>query len=323
MREIEYKEAIKEALDEEMQRDPDVFLIGEDIGIYGSSFRETQGLFEKYGPERIIDTPISESAIVGSGIGAALTGCRPVVAIMFIDFMTLAMDQIINQAAKIRFMSGGKLKVPMVIRTQGGYCIGMAAQHSQSLEALYYHIPGLKLVMPSNSYDVKGLLKTAIRDNEPVLFIEHKLLYTKKCPVPEEEYTIPFGKADIKKEGKDITIISYSKMVHDSLAAADELEKENISCEVVDLRSLNPLDESTLLGSVKKTGRCIIISEACKKGSIASDIAAIINEKVFDYLDAPVKIVAGLDTPIPYNSGLGAVSVPDKNDISNAVKEML
>lgn len=323
MREIEYREAIREALDEEMQRDPDVFLIGEDIGIYGSSFRETQGLFEKYGPERIIDTPISESAIVGSGIGAALTGCRPVVAIMFIDFMTLAMDQIINQAAKIRFMSGNKLTIPMVIRTQGGYCIGMAAQHAQSLEALYYHIPGIKIVMPSNSYDVKGLLKTAIRDNEPVLFIEHKLLYTKKCHVPEEDYTIPFGKADIKREGKDITIITYSKMVYDSLMAAEELEKGKINCEVIDLRTLVPLDETAILNSVKKTGRCIIVSEACRKGSVASDIASIINEKAFDYLDAPVKIVTGLDTPIPYNSGLGEVSIPDKDDIAGAAREML
>jgi len=323
MREIEYREAIKEALDEEMRKDSNVFLIGEDIGIYGSSFRETQGLFEKYGPQRVIDTPISESAIVGAGIGAALTGCRPVVAIMFIDFMTLAMDQVINQAAKIKFMSGNKLTVPMVIRTQGGYCTGMAAQHSQSLEALYYHIPGLKLIMPSTSYDVKGLLKAAIRDNDPVLFIEHKLLYSNKGPVPDEDYTIPLGKADIKKEGSDITIVSYSKMVLESLKASEELDNSGISCEVIDLRSLNPLDESAILNSVKKTGRLVIVSEACKKGAVASDIAAIVIEKAFDFLDAPIKIVAGLNTPIPYNSSLGQISVPGKNDIIKAIKEML
>jgi acetoin:2,6-dichlorophenolindophenol oxidoreductase subunit beta len=324
MREIEYREAIREALDEEMQRDPDIFLIGEDIGIYASSFRETKGLFEKYGPDRVIDTPISESAIIGAGIGAALTGSRPVVSIMFIDFMMLAMDQIINQAAKIRFMSGKKLKIPMVIRTQGGYGTGMAAQHSQSLEALFYHIPGLKIVVPATPYDVKGLLKAAIRDEEPVLFIEHKLLYLNKGPVPEEEYTIPLGTADIKRKGTDVTIIAYSRMIFESLKAAEELaEERGISCEVIDLRSLNPLDENMILESVKKTGRIISVSEGCKKGSVASDIGSMVTEKSFDCLDAPVKIIAGLNTPIPYNTNLGIACIPSKDDIKKAINEII
>jgi pyruvate/2-oxoglutarate/acetoin dehydrogenase E1 component len=323
MREIEYREAIKEALDEEMLSNEDVFLIGEDIGIYGSSFRETSGLISKYGEERVIDTPISESAIVGAGIGAALTGCIPVVSIMFIDFMVLAMDQIINQAAKIKFMSGGKLEIPMVIRTQGGFGIGMAGQHSQSLEALFYHIPGLKIVVPSTPYDVKGLLKTAIRDREPVLFIEHKLLYLNKGPVPEEEYTIPFGKADIKMEGEDITIFAYSKSLHEVLDAARELKIRGISCEVIDPRTLAPLDEKAILNSVKKTGRLLIVSEACRRGSVASDISSMVVEKGFDLLDAPVKILGGLNTTIPYNAALGQACIPTRDKIIAAVTEMV
>ena len=322
MREITYREAITEALDEEMARDSDVFLIGEDIGIYASSFRETKGLYAKYGEKRVIDTPISESAIMGAGIGAALTGCKPVVCIMFVDFMTLAIDQIINQAAKIKFMSGGKLKVPVVIRTQGGYGIGMAAQHSQSLESLFYHIPGLKIVVPSTPYDVKGLLKTAIRDEEPIIFMEHKMLYLNSGPVPEKEYIIPFGKAEIKRRGESVTIFAYSRMVFESLKAAEELSSEGIECEVIDPRTLNPLDENSLLGSVKKTGRLVIVSEACKRGSVASDICSIMNEKAFDFLDAPIKIVAGLNTPIPYNIHLGNVCIPAKDNIIKAVREL-
>ena len=323
MREIEYREAIIEVLDEEMKRDENIFLLGEDIGIYGSSFKETRGLLAKYGQERVIDAPISESAIIGAGIGAALTGFRPIVSIMFIDFITLAMDQIINQAAKIRFMSGDKLTVPMVIRTQGGFGIGMAAQHSQSLEALFYHIPGLKIVVPSTPYDVKGLLKTAIMNNEPVIFIEHKMLYLNKGPVPEKEYTIPFGKADIKREGTNVTIFAYSRMLIESLKAAEELNKDGISCEVIDPRTLNPLDESTILNSVKKTGRLLIVSEACKRGGVASDICAILIEKAFDFLDAPIKIVAGLNTPIPYNSKIGQICIPTKDSIIKAVHDLL
>lgn len=323
MREIEYREAIREAIIEEMDRDRKVFLIGEDIGIYGGAFKAYKGLLDKYGPDRVINTPISEAAIIGAGIGAALTGYRPIVEIMFIDFATLAMDQIANQAAKIHFMSGGSLNVPLVIRTQGGVGKGLATQHSQSLEAWFYHIPGLKVVMPSTSYDVKGLLKTAVRDNSPVIFIEHKMIYPVKSPVPDEEYTIPFGKADIKRKGEDITIFAYSNMVLRSLEAAEELEREGISCEVIDPRTLVPLDIDTVVNSVKKTGRLIIVSEACRRGSVASDISARITERAFDYLSAPVKIVAGLDTPIPYNSTLEQASIPQKADIIKAVKELL
>ncbi|MBU4482722.1 MAG: alpha-ketoacid dehydrogenase subunit beta [Actinobacteria bacterium] len=323
MREIEYREAIREAIIEEMDRDRKVFLIGEDIGIYGGAFKAYKGLLDKYGPDRVINTPISEAAIIGAGIGAALTGYRPIVEIMFIDFATLAMDQIANQAAKIHFMSGGSLNVPLVIRTQGGVGKGLAAQHSQSLEAWFYHMPGLKVVMPATSYDVKGLLKTAVRDNSPVMFIEHKMIYPVKGAVPEEEYTIPFGKADIKRKGEDITIFAYSNMVIKSIEAAEELEREGISCEVIDPRTLVPLDIDEVINSVKKTGRLIIVSEACRRGSVASDISARITERAFDYLHAPVKIVAGLDTPIPYNSTLEQASIPQKADIIKAVKELL
>jgi len=323
MREIEYREAIREAIIEEMDRDRKVFLIGEDIGIYGGAFKAYKGLLDKYGPDRVINTPISEAAIIGAGIGAALTGYRPIVEIMFIDFATLAMDQIANQAAKIHFMSGGSLNVPLVIRTQGGVGKGLATQHSQSLEAWFYHIPGLKVVMPATSYDVKGLLKTAVRDNSPVIFIEHKMIYPVKGAVPEEEYTIPFGKADIKRKGEDVTIFAYSNMVIKSLEAAEELEREGISCEVVDPRTLVPLDIDEVINSVKKTGRLIIVSEACRRGSVASDISARITERTFDCLHAPIKIVAGMDTPIPYNSTLEQASIPQKADIIKAVKELL
>ena len=323
MKEIQYREAIREAIIEEMDRDRKVFLIGEDIGVYGGAFKAYKGLLDKYGPDRVISTPISEAAIIGAGIGAALTGYRPIVEIMFIDFATLAMDQIANQAAKIHFMSGGSLNVPLVIRTQGGVGKGLATQHSQSLEAWFYHIPGLKVVMPSTSYDVKGLLKTAVRDNSPVMFIEHKMIYPVKGAVPEEEYTIPFGKADIKRKGEDVTIFAYSNMVLRSLEAAEELEKDRISCEIIDPRTLVPLDIDTVVNSVKKTGRLIIVSEACRRGSVASDISARITERAFDYLKAPVKIVAGLNTPIPYNSTLEQASIPQKTDIIKAVKELL
>jgi len=323
MREIEYREAIREAIMEEMNRDPKVFLIGEDIGKYGGAFRAYKGLLDIYGPERVINTPISEATIIGAGIGAAVTGYRPVSELMFIDFTTLAMDQIVNQAAKIRYMTGDNLRCPLVIRTQGGAGRGVAAQHSQSLEAWFYHVPGLKVVMPSTPYDVKGLLKTSMRDDNVVVFIEHKMIYLNKGPVPEEEYTIPFGVADVKREGSDITIFAYSNMVFKSLEAAKELESEGISCEIVDPRTLVPLDEETLLKSVKKTGNLVIVTEACERGSVASDISAKVTAKAFDWLDAPVKIVAGLNTPIPYNSTLEQASIPHKADIVKAVRQVL
>ncbi len=323
MREIDYRDAIKEACIEEMDRDPKVFLIGEDIGVYGGAFRAYSGLLEKYGPERVINTPISEQAILGGAIGAALTGYRPIAEIMFIDFCGLAMDQIVNQAAKIKYMTGDALNVPMVLRTQGGAGRGIAAQHSQSLEAWFYHVPGLKVVMPSTPYDVKGLLKTSIRDNNPVVFIEHKMIYLTKGPVPEEEYTIPLGVADIKREGKDVTIFAYSNMVLKALEAAEELAKEGIDCEVVDPRTLVPLDVETLVNSIKKTNKVVVVSEAAERGSVASDIIAIINDSAFDYLDAPVKRVCGLNAAIPYNSKLEQACIPHKESIVEAVKLIL
>lgn len=323
MREIDYRDAIKEACIEEMDKDPRVFLIGEDIGVYGGAFRAYSGLLEKYGCERVINTPISEQAILGSAVGAALTGYRPVAEIMFIDFCGLAMDQIVNQAAKIKYMTGDSLNVPMVLRTQGGAGRGIAAQHSQSLESWFYHVPGLKVVMPSTPYDVKGLLKTSIRDNNPVIFIEHKMIYLTKGPVPEEEYTIPLGVADIKKEGNDVTIFAYSNMLLKSLEAAEELEKEGISCEVIDPRTLVPLDTDTLINSVKKTNKLVVVSEAVERGSIASDIVAIVNDKAFDYLDAPIKRVCGLNAAIPYNSKLEQACIPHKETIIKAVRDIL
>jgi len=323
MREIDYRDAIKEACIEEMDRDPKVFLIGEDIGVYGGAFRAYSGLLDKYGPERVINTPISEQAILGGAVGAALTGYRPVAEIMFVDFCTLAMDQIVNQAAKIKYMTGDALSVPMVLRTQGGAGRGIAAQHSQSLEAWFYHVPGLKVVMPATPYDVKGLLKTAIRDNDPVVFIEHKMIYLNKGPVPEEEYTIPFGVADIKREGKDVTIFAYSNMLFKALEAADDLAKDGISCEVFDPRTLVPLDIDALIKSIKKTNKLVVVSEAAERGSIASDIIAIVNDRAFDYLDAPAKRVCGLNAAIPYNSKLEQACIPHKESIIKAVKEIL
>jgi len=323
MREIEYREAIREAITEEMDSDSKVFLIGEEIGIYGGSFKVYKGLLNKYGPERVINTPIAENTIVGAAIGAAITGYRPIAEIMAIDFSTLAMDQIVNQAAKIYFLSGGSVNVPIVIRTQGGVGKGVAAQHSQSLEAWFYHVPGLKVVMPSTPYDAKGLLKTAIKDDGPVMFIEHKMLYSTRGEVPEGGYSVPFGKAEVKREGNDITIFAYSNMVIKSLNAAEELSRDGVSCEVIDPRTLVPLDIDSLVNSVKKTGRLIVVSEACSRGSVASDISARVTERAFKYLKAPVKIVAGLNTPIPYNSALEEASIPQVTDIVEAAKKML
>jgi pyruvate/2-oxoglutarate/acetoin dehydrogenase E1 component len=319
---IKYREAIQEALREEMIRDPLVFLIGEDIGTRGGSYKATDTLQAQFGEERVFNTPISEAGIVGAALGAALAGARPVAEIMYIDLSGLAMDQIFNQCAKFHFMTGGSAIVPVVIRTQGGAGRGLAAQHSQSLEAWFCHVPGLKVVMPSTPYDVKGLLKTSIRDDNPVFFIEHKLLYLTTGPVPEEEYTIPLGKADVKKEGNDITIITYSKMVLDSLRAAEELQKEGIDAEVLDLRTLVPLDAEAITQSVEKTHKVVIVHEACKTGGFAGEIATTIMEEAFDELDAPIKRVTGLDTPIPYASHLEKTVIPNPERIIEAVKEI-
>jgi pyruvate/2-oxoglutarate/acetoin dehydrogenase E1 component len=324
MREIKYREAISEALREEMSRDETVFLLGEDVGQFGGLFQATASLLETFGPSRVLDTPISEQAIVGTALGAALIGLRPVAEIMFVDFTGIAMDQIVNQCAKFHFMTGGQAIVPVVIRTQGGVGKGDAAQHSQSLEAWYTHIPGLKVVMPSTPSDAKGLLKASIRDDNPIIFIEHKSLYLTKGPVPEDDdYVIPIGKADIKRQGQDVTIIAWSKMVLDALEAADELEKEGIDVELVDVRTLRPLDLATILESVKKTGRVVVVHEACKTGGFGGEIASLIMENVFDYLDAPIKRVTGLDTPIPYASQLSYAVIPNPDEIIRGVKELM
>lgn len=324
MREITYAKAIREALCQEMRRDKNVFIIGEDLGIYGGAFGVTYGLLDEFGEERVRDTPISELAIVGTALGAAITGMRPVAEIMFMDFITLAMEQIVNQAAKIKFMFGGRAKVPMVIRTPAGSGTGAAAQHSQSLEVWFTHIPGLKVVMPSTPYDVKGLLISSIRDNNPVIFVEHKLLYKTIGEVPEEEYEIPLGVADIKRKGEDLTIVAISIMVQRAISASEELEKEGISVEIVDPRTLKPYDKNTIIESVKKTGKVIIIHEACKTSGFGAEIAAMISEsEAFDYLDAPIKRLGGLDIPIPYNRNLERHAVPQVEDIINAVKELV
>jgi pyruvate/2-oxoglutarate/acetoin dehydrogenase E1 component len=322
MREIKYREAIREALKEEMERDEEVLLIGEDIGAKGGIYKATEALLDEFGGNRVYDTPISEQAIVGAALGAALGGLRPVAEIMYIDFSTLAMDQIVNQCAKIRYMTGGQAIVPLVLRTQSGAGSSVAAQHSQCLEAWFTHIPGLKVVMPATPFDAKGLLKTSIRDSNPVIFIEHKRLYLTTGGVPEEEYVIPLGKADIKKEGTDVTLITWSKMVFDCLAAAAALEQEGISAEVLDLRTLNPLDLEAIVNSVKKTGRAVIVHEACKTGGFGGELATLIMETAFDYLDAPVRRVTGLDTPIPYALHLETEVIPNPGWIIETVKEI-
>ncbi len=315
MREITYKQAIQEALREEMRRDERVFLLGEDIGVYGGAFGVTLGFLEEFGKERVRDTPISELGIVGAAAGAALVGMRPVVEIMFMDFTTLALDQLVNQAAKMRFMFGGKARVPMVLRAPQGAGTGAAAQHSQSLEALFVHFPGLKVAMPSTPADAKGLLKAAIRDDNPVVFIEHKLLYNRKGPVPEGEHLVPLGQADIKRPGRHLTIIALSAMVQKALAAADTLAAEGIQAEVVDPRTLVPLDEATILESVRRTGRVLITHEACRTGGVGAEILARIVEEAFDYLDAPVRRLAGRDLPIPYSKDLERQVIPQEEDI--------
>ena len=319
-REIMYREALTEALREEMRRDPSVFCLGLGIGQRGGSFKVTTGLLEEFGPMRMLDTPISEASFTGAGVGAAITGSRPVVDIMFVDFSLLVLDQIINQAAKYRFMTGGSGRVPMVLRSQGGVGNGLAGQHSESLEAIFYHIPGLKLVMPSTPYDAKGLLKTAIRDDDPVIFMEHKLLYMTKGPLPEDEYLIELGQADIKRPGKDVTLIAWSNMIARSLSAAEKLAAEGIDVEVIDPRTLVPLDRQTILQSVRKTEHVVIVQEAVRRGGVASDIASIIQAEAFDYLDAPIEICAGKNTAIPFNLRLESACVPGEQDVIEAVK---
>jgi pyruvate dehydrogenase E1 component beta subunit len=321
VRELQYREALNEAFKEEMRRDPTVFVMGENIGERGGSFKVTVDLIHEFGPERVIDTPLAEASFTGVGVGAAITGMRPVAEILFIDFTTLIMDQIVNQAAKARFMSGFKTKVPFVLRTQGGSGNGLAAQHSQNLEAWYYHTPGLKVVMPATPYDAKGLLKSSIRDDGPVIFLEHKLLYQTKGPVPEEDYIVELGKADIKRSGRDVTIIAWSHMLLHALEAAEKLAQEGIDAEVIDLRTISPLDKACILESVKKTEHVVIAQEAIRRGGVASDIASIIQQEAFDYLDAPIEIVAGYNTPIPFNLHLEKICTPHADEICAAAKK--
>ena len=323
MAEIMYREALRQALFEEMVKDPTVFIMGEGIAGRGGSYKVTEGLLKEFGSGRVVDTPLSEATFTGAAVGAALVGMRPIVEILFVDFTALVMDQLINQAAKYEFMSGGQGKVPMVLRTQGGVVNGLAGQHSQSLEALYYHIPGLKLVMPSTPYDAKGLLKAAIRDDHPVIFLEHKLLYMTTGEVPEEEYIIRLGQAEIKRKGEDITVVTYSYMTLKCLEAAEALAQEGISVEVVDLRTLTPLDKSTILDSVEKTGKAIVVNEAVKRGGVGGDIAAMIMEEAYDDLDAPVMRIAGKNTTIPYNLELERACTPSVEEIVEGILELL
>ncbi|WP_415316318.1 alpha-ketoacid dehydrogenase subunit beta [Bacillus safensis] len=324
MREISYLEAVREAMSQEMRENQDVFILGEDIGVYGGAFGVTRGMIEEFGPERVRNTPISEAAIAGGAVGAALTGMRPILELQFSDFITIAMDQLVNQAAKTRYMFGGKGKVPLVVRTPAGSGTGAAAQHSQSLEAWMAHIPGLKVVQPSTAYDAKGLLKAAMDDDNPVIFYEHKLLYKTIGEVPEEQYSIPLGKADVKRSGKDVTIVATAIMVHKALEAAKELEAEGIDVEIIDPRTLVPLDEETIIESVKKTGKCIVVHEAVKRGGYGGEIASMIAEsEAFDYLDVPIKRLGGLAVPIPYNPTLEKAVIPQVPDIIEAAKELV
>lgn len=324
MPETTYLEAIHQGLWEEMKRDERVFLIGEDIGRYGGAFGVTHDMLDEFGPERVRETPISEASIVAAAVGASLLGMRPVAEIMFMDFVFLALDQLVNQAAKMHFMFGGRTNVPIVVRMPGGSGTGAAAQHSQSLESMFIHFPGLKVVNPSTPYDAKGLLLTAIRDPNPVVFVEHKQLYKTKGEVPEGEYLLPFGVADVKRPGKDLTLVANNVMVLRSLAVAQRLAQEGIDVEVIDPRTLQPLDTETIINSVVKTGRLLVVHEACQTGGWAGEvIATVTGSRAFDYLDAPVRRLAGKDIPIPYNRVLEHAAVPQEEDIEREIRALL
>ncbi|MGB6178729.1 alpha-ketoacid dehydrogenase subunit beta [Carnobacterium sp.] len=324
MREITYLAAINEALDEALSEDERVFLMGEDIALYGGGFGATKGLFQKYGSERIRNTPISESVLAGAAVGSAMTGMRPIIEIQFSDFITIAMDQLVNQAAKIHYMYGGKVSVPMVMRTAAGSGTGHAAQHSQSLENWTAHIPGLKVVQPSTAYDAKGLLHAAIEDNNPVMFYEHKLCYKTTSEVPNGKYVIPFGVADIKRAGQDITVIATGIMVHKSLKVAKQLALEGISLEIIDPRTLVPLDKDAIIKSVKKTGRLLIVHEAVKRSGFGGEVASIVAESsAFYALKKPIKRLGGKSIPIPYQKELESAAIPQEQDISFAAYQLM
>jgi pyruvate/2-oxoglutarate/acetoin dehydrogenase E1 component len=322
VRELTMAEAVREALSEEMRRDPSVFVIGEDVAEAGTPFKVLSGMVEEFGKARVIDTPISEPGFTGIGVGAAMTGLRPVVDIMFGDFLTLVMDQLVNQAAKVHYMSGGAWKVPMVLRTTLGASRRSAAQHSQSLQAWLSHVPGLKVALPSTPYDAKGLLKTAIRDDNPVIFFEDKMMFRLKGPVPVEDYSIPFGVADIKREGEDITIVATSSMVQVALGAATLLEEAGISAEVVDPRTTWPLDEKTLIESAKKTSRAIVLDEGYEKYGVTAEIASVIATGAFYDLDAPVKRIGAMHVPIPFSPPLEDATIPTEKSVFEAARAM-
>jgi pyruvate dehydrogenase E1 component beta subunit len=321
-RQIRFSQAVNEALAEEMRRDPTVFILGEDIAEAGTPFKILKGLVEEFGTDRVIDTPISEPGFCGMAVGAAMTGMRPVVDLMFGDFLTLAMDQIANQAAKVHYMSGGMLKVPIVFRTNLGATRRSAAQHSQSLHAWPSHIPGLKVALPSTNYDAKGLLKTAIRDDNPVVIFEDKMMYQAMGYVPEEEYTIPFGVADIKREGEDITLVATSSMVQVALEAAEKLAEMGLSAEVVDPRTMVPLDKETLIESVMKTSRAIVIDEGHESYGVSAELASVIADGAFYYLDAPVKRMGAMDVPVPFSPALEDLTVPTPEKVVELAKTL-
>jgi len=324
MREMSYREAVNEALDQAMAADPNVILIGEDIGVYGGAFGITRGLLDKYGALRVLDTPISEAGIAGACVGAAMTGLRPVGDMQFSDFIVLCMEQLVLQAAKMRYMFAGQVQVPMVMRMPGGSGTGAAAQHSGSYENWFVHVPGLKVVMPSTPYDAKGLMIAAIEDNNPVIFFEHKLLYNLKGAVPEEPYRVPLGKTQIAREGTDLTVVATSIMVQRALAAAEELAAEGIQLEVIDPRTLRPLDDAPILASVKKTGRAMVVHEAVEMGGFGGEIVArIASSEAFDFLDAPIRRVAGRDIPIPQSRVLEQVAVPQVEDIIREARKLV
>ncbi len=323
MRKITYAEGIREGMRIKMQEDPNVFILGEDVGAFGGCFGVTTGLFKEFGEKRVKDTPISEGVIIGAAVGAAATGLRPIAELMFVDFLTVGMDQLVNQAAKMRYMFGGKISVPMVVRLPAGGGVRAAAQHSQSLEAWVTHIPGLKVVYPSNPQDAMGLMLTAIEDDNPVMYLEHKALYAVKGEVEDKVEPIPFGKAKVKREGRDVTVITYGKQVYDALHASEALSKEGIDVEVIDLRSLYPFDKDTIFKSVAKTNRVLIVTEENKRGGFGGEISATIAEECFDELDAPVVRVGALNTPIPFSPELEDYVLPSAKDIIHGIKRML
>ena len=324
MPEMTYLEAIRQALWQEMKRDERVFLLGEDIGVYGGAFGLTHGMLDEFGPERVRETPISEATIVATAVGASLLGMRPIAEIMFMDFVLLALDQIANQAAKMRFMFGGRASVPIVVRMPGGSGTGAASQHSQSLESILMHFPGLKVVNPSTPYDAKGLMLAAIRDPNPVCFVEHKVLYKTKGEVPENDYVIPIGVAEVKRAGRDITVVANNIMVMKTLHIAERLAQDGIEVEVIDPRTLLPLDTETIINSVTKTGRLLVVHEACQTGGWAGEvIASVVGSPAFDYLDTPVRRLGGRDIPIPYNRGLEKFAIPQDADIEAEIRMMV